>query len=378
LDELNPALMRCLPGAAISDIRYYPSARGLEDEFANQTPELCFLDVVSDRERALALIPSIATVSPPTVVIVLLAGNEPELILKSLRLGASEFLLQPFNAEQLESALSKRFHREPSDGSPRRRNGRILCVMPAKGACGASTVACNIAVHWKRTGIERVLLADMDPLTGTQSFLLKLKSSYNFVDVLQHAERLDSDLWKAMVVQSKGLDVLLAPDQILEGLNELRNAAPVVEYARRNYDAVVMDAGGPYGDWNVSLARSCDDLLLVTTNELPALQGAQRALAYLEACQVGREKLRVVLNRFNPDIGLNKDLVGSALHAEVLQVIPGDYETVQKAMIEGKAIPPGCAIGKNIAALAEQLAPRRREVAKKAATRGGLLSLFTR
>ena len=52
--------------------------------------------------------------------------------------------------------------------------------MPAKGACGATTIACNLAFQWKRLGAKKILLADLDPLTGTLSFLLKIKSIYSF------------------------------------------------------------------------------------------------------------------------------------------------------------------------------------------------------
>ena len=56
--------------------------------------------------------------------------------------------------------------------------------MPGKGACGASTIAANLAYHIQRLSKTRLLLADMDPMTGTTSFLLNLKSTYSFIDAL--------------------------------------------------------------------------------------------------------------------------------------------------------------------------------------------------
>src|SRR5260370_887867 len=86
---------------------------------------------------------------------------------------------------------------------------KVVAVMPAKGACGATTVACNLAFQWKKLSGQRVLLADLDPLAGTLSFLLKIKSTYSFLDVLQRAHELDADLWNHMVVPVQGVDVLL-------------------------------------------------------------------------------------------------------------------------------------------------------------------------
>jgi len=64
----------------------------------------------------------------------------------------------------------------------------IVAVIPAKGACGASTIAANLAFQWKRSSGQRILLVDLDPLTGTISFMLKIKSIYSFLDALQRSQ----------------------------------------------------------------------------------------------------------------------------------------------------------------------------------------------
>lgn len=376
-EELTPALLKCLPGAALSDIRSYPSPAALESQFLSNAPDICFLEMASDRAQALALIPKMTQASPGTEIIVLLTANDPDLILKSLRLGASEFLLRPFSPEQLEAALSKISARTGA-GSNGGKSGRVVCLLPAKGACGASTIALNLSQIWKRDSTIRVLLADMDPLTGILSFLLKVKPQYTFLDVLARDSSLDADLWKAMVSQIKGLDALLAPEELVEGLGDLRDASPIIDFARRAYDLVVLDAGKPYGDWNLSMARNADDVLLVTTNELPALQGAQRVLAYLETKGVPIEnKVRIVLNRYDEEIGLGDEAVASALHAEVVGVVPSDFETVEQALIEGKAIPSASKIGKSLSALAAAIRGVSGTASKKSSG-SGLFSFFSR
>ncbi len=176
--------------------------------------------------------------------------------------------------------------------------------MPAKGACGATTIACNLAFQWKRLGAKKVLLADLDPLAGTTSFLLKIKSIYSFLDTLQRSHELDSDLWGAMVTNVLGVDVLLAPELMVEGTQDLHDPSPILEYARHAYDVVVIDTGSVYGEWNLNTARAASELLLVTTNELPALQAAQRALSYLDTNRIGRWKIRLLVNRYHRDVGI--------------------------------------------------------------------------
>ena len=356
----------------------YPDARSLGQMLTAHQPNLCFVDVTRITRDALAAIQTINQTDPGIGVVALLPGNDPELILKCLRQGATEFLIQPLNEEQLEASLNKLIRILPKDKIGPKNAGKVYAVMPAKGACGATTVATNLAFQWKRLGKKRVLLADLDPLGGTVSFLLKVKCAYSFVDVLHRSGSLDTDLWKAMVTTREGVDILLAPDILVEGISELKDVTPIINYARDHYDIIILDAGSVYGPWNLSQAYHADEILLVTTNELPALQAAQRALNYLDQSRVGRYKTRLVVNRYNRDVGLSKEVIATALNAEVYHIIPSDFEAIQRGLMEGKPIASNSAVGKGMAQLGDRLAGREETERKTSSTLSGLLSLFSR
>ena len=352
--ELLPLVAQQLPLAPVLELESYPSRATLAEAVAEQAANLCFLDVTSDPVRGLSLITDLLDVDRSMQVVVLMSGKELDL-LHLLRMGASEFLLSPFSLDQVQATLGRLAKLNPG-GAERVNQGKVYCVMPAKGACGASTVACNLAYQWKRTGSKRNLLADLDPLTGSQGFLLKLKSNYSFVDAVSQTISLDADVWHALVTPANGVDVLLSPENPVDGLHGTQDATTLVEFSQQSYDTITLDAGGAYGEWNLTLARLCDELLLVATNELPALQAAQRVMAYLDRNRVDRSKIRLVVNRYNRDVGLSREMIETALHSEIYHVIPSDYEAVQKALIEGRPIPASSAFGKSLAALANRLA----------------------
>jgi pilus assembly protein CpaE len=322
------------------------------------------------------VIPDLLRLKPGLPIIAVLSGNDPDLILKCLRLGTSEFLLLPFTEDQVMAAVEKLARLQPASVTGGHR-GKVYCVMPAKGGSGATTIACNLAYQWKRLGTSRILLADLDPLAGTMSFVLKLKSNYSFIDVIQRSSDIDADLWKAVTTNRNGVDILLSPEAMIAGISELTDASAILEYARAVYDFVVIDAGNVYGDWNLSQAHLCDELLLVTTNELTALQAVQRSLSYLDANNVPRWKIRVVVNRYDRHVGLSRESIGTALHTDIYHVLPSDYDAVQRAVIDGKPIPPGTNLGKSISGLADRLAGKEQPV-KKSTPLGGLLSIFSR
>ncbi|MBI4877366.1 MAG: hypothetical protein HY822_22290 [Acidobacteria bacterium] len=375
--ELLPLLAQQSNMALAADLDGFPSRQPLCEMVSREGVNLAFLDMTSDAARGLALIEDLLAIHSSLPVVVLLADQQADL-LRCLRAGASEFLVSPFGADQLQAVMGRLARRLNPAGASRGGQGRILCVMPAKGACGASTIACTLAFQWKRLGSQRILLADLDSIAGILGFLLKVKSTYSFVDAISHSVTLDADVWRALVTPFDGVDILLPPDSPVEALGGMRDATALIEFARNHYDTVVLDVGSAYGDWSLSIARQCDELLLVATNELPALQATQRVLGYFDRNRVERSKVRLVINRYSREVGLSREMIETALNAEIYQLIPSDYEAVQRALIEGKLIPSGSLVGKSIARLADQLAGREAAGEPETGKPAGLGGMFNK
>lgn len=362
----------------VADPGDIPDPRTIGQLITAHRPNLCFVEVIHNTKLGLQAIQTISAADSGIGVVALLGTNDPELILKALRLGASEFLIQPLTGDQLEASLNKLMRTLPPDKIGPRNSGKVYAVMPAKGACGATTVATNLAFQWKRLGKKKILLADLDPLGGTVSFLLKVKCTYSFLDVLHRTDTLDADLWKAMVTTRDGVDILLAPETLVDGISELKDATSIINFARDHYDVIILDAGSVYGPWNLSQAQAADEVLLVTTNELPALQAAQRALNYLESGRVGPSKTRLIVNRYSNDVGLSKEVIATALNSDIYHLIPSDFDAVQRGLMEGKQMLSNSAVGKGMAQLGDRLAGRSEVERKSTSTLSGLLNLFSR
>ncbi len=378
--EVGPIIQHGLPLAPVQFVQEYPTRRALTDMLRQADPRLCFVDF-SSPDLAFGFLTELHATAPDLPLIVLLPSNDPELILRCLRQGATEFLMRPFTADQMDTAVEKIARLHPPAAGRNGATGKIIGIFPAKGACGATTLACNLAYQSKRLGAKKILLGDLDPLTGTISFLLKLKSTYSFLDVLARQQTLDTDLWKQMIVHNQGVDILLSPENLMDGIDDLQDATPILDFALQSYEVVVADCSNAFSRWNLSIARACDELLLVTTNELGALQAAQKVLAYFEHNRIDPGRVKLIVNRYDREIGLNSEVISSALQAEVFQVIPSDYENVQKSLMEGKPIASNTTIGKSLATLADKVCGRPQspvEDTKKGAKSGLLSSIFSR
>lgn len=352
--ELAAVLANEWPAAQLYLAETYTDGAGSQELAA--TAQVCFLDVGTNAALASHAMVRFTAEVPELPFVVLLRTNDPDLILSYIRLGATEFLIQPFTGDQVRAVLAKlaRLRTGPS-GPAETGGGKVYCVVPGKGACGATTLACNLAFALQRMGGGSVLLADLDGLTGTISFVLKLKSSYSFVDALGHAGALDRDIWKALAMHCHGVDVLLSPDNPVDCYPEPLDPAALIRAARQAYDVVVLDAGGVHGDWNEALVRLADVLLMVTTNEAPALHATRRALAHLDGIGVGRAKAHMVVNRVNSKSGKLLETIQNSLGAPVFATLPSDCEGIQRALLQGQPSAPASGYGRGITALARAL-----------------------
>ena len=377
--ELSPMVRRELSGANVVEIDRYPDAQ-LFHEMAADPPVLVLIEVSDPPEPAMDAIQTCARTMHGVPVMAVLRKNDPEFILRCLRLGASEFLLQPVTQTQMKAACDRVL--QLRRGGLSRSGGRVYCAIPVKGACGATTIAANLPFVIRRNGFEKVLLCDMDPVTGTVSFQMKMKSPYSFVDAISHRDGLDADMWKGLVATHNGVDVLLAPERpgdVSEGISELGG---LVDFFRSQYEAILLDTGNPYSPWTMELANLADEIVLVTTNELTALRSAQRVLANFGRERVDRSKVKLIVNRYNTEIGLNQEAIETALRCDVFHVVPSDYEGVNTALVNGKPVAGSTGFGKSVAQLAERLAgikeSNKKSPAKTARVTGFFTSMFSR
>jgi pilus assembly protein CpaE len=209
---------------------------------------------------------------------------------------------------------------------------------------------------------------------------MKLKPGFSFIDIISQGAALDADVWRGVVQSYSGIDVLLSPQNPVEGAQEMGDTRPILDFSRRLYDNVVIDLGNAYGEWALSAVRASDQVFLVTTNELPALQAAQRVMSYYENHGIARQGIHLIINRFNRDVGLTKEMIETALQTEIYQIVASDYEGVQRALLDGKPIQVSTSIGKQIQQIAERILgvdlEKQKKKTEKSNSGGGLSGLF--
>ena len=353
--QFSQAIERTRAFQILSDFKSYPSQPTLEIRLRQTKPDVILLDLVSDLDVACELIRSVNALNLQTHVVGLHVRNDSDAILRSLRMGASEFLYAPFDPQTQTEAvarLRRLLQPEPVDDV---KPGTIIAFASAKPGSGASTLAAQTAFALRRTTSQRVLLADFDLMGGMIGFYLKLSHTKSLLDALEAADQLNDTLWPSFVAAADGVDILPAPETAYAGGVDAARLHAVLEYVRLNYDWVVIDLPVVFQRLSLMTISESDRAFLVSTSELPSLHLARKAVNLLDQLGFPKERFQIMVNRIN-----KRDEIGGAdfeklFNCPVHSRVPNDYFSLHRAVTLGQPVDGHCELGKAIQSLAERL-----------------------
>lgn len=333
----------------IAELNEYPSVATLDQLLATQQIEAIFVDVGSDRAVALQLIAHLGKAAPDTAVAGLDQANNPEVILQCLRGGATEFLASPFPPDEVRHAVRRMLqHGGVASRRPASKQGRIHVFAPVKGGSGATTLAYTAAFQIRRQSGGSVLLADLHLVGGVVGFLAKIRPAYSAVDALKHASQLDESVWKSLVSEKGGVDILAAPDRPEPAIIEPYPVQELLEFARGLYDHVVVDLGGVLDPVGMTAINASDEMNLVCSTDMTSLFLMRRMIPVLEEMGRRRDQINVLVNRTDRKRELSRDELEKIFRASIHRTFPDDPVAVEKAQREGEPLPETSELGKTI------------------------------
>ncbi len=339
----------------LSQFNSYPSPQTLEIRLRQTKPDVILLDLATDLDVACELIRWVSSLNFQTHVVGLHVRNDSEAVLRSLRIGASEFLYAPFEVRvQNEAATRLRRLLEPSP-EERLEPGTIVAFASAKPGSGASTLAAQTAFALARATSKRVLLADFDLMGGMIGFYLKLSNTRSLLDALHSAERLNEGIWPSLVAMADGLDILPAPETPHAGPVDGARLHAVLEHARMNYDWIIIDLPLVFQRLSLMTISESDRAFLITTSELPSLHLARKAVTLLEQLGFPKERFQIMINRINRRDEIAGSDIERLFNCGVDARIPNDYFSLHRAVTLGQPVESHCELGRAIESLARRL-----------------------
>lgn len=349
----------------IASIKEYLSAQELEARLRQERPDVVLLDLGTDSEKAVGLIRDLSNLRPPVYVVGLHTANDAALIIRSLRAGATEFLCAPFDAESLTTVTTRILRLRESEDRAAPERGQLFVFGGSKAGQGATTLAYNTAAQLSRGGKNKVLLVDLDLTGGTVSFALRVTHHYSVLDAIRHSEKLDKALWSALVANRDGVDLLLAPERPEPITVEAHRIAEVLEFARHQYEFVIVDLPSLYDRLAQATLGDADHLYLVSNPELPSLHLTRKSIAFLEQMGMGREQFSLLVNRMSRRQELTAQDIEKVFNFPIRFVFPEDRTATHRALTAGKPVVSNTDLGRGVQSFVKSIAGSEKEESKK-------------
>lgn len=136
--------------------------------------------------------------------------------------------------------------------------------------------------------------------------------------------------------EASGIHILAAPQkpEYAEKVSA-EQFSRVIHLLKQLYSYVVIDTSSALNDVTLTAIDESDAVVLVTTQEIPAIKNVSLCLDLLQSLGVTREHLVLTINRFDKRIAITPERVGKNLKQEVAAVIPLDEKIVINAVNRG-------------------------------------------
>ena len=210
---------------------------------------------------------------------------------------------------------------------------RVITVASGKGGVGKTTITANLGVALSTYG-ERVVVLDADIAMANLELILGMEGkSVTLHDVLAGNASIEDAVYEG----PNGVRVVPAGIS-LKGLRNVKldRLEDALAYLIEDTDILLIDAPAGLEKDAVAALAAADELLLVTTPEVPSISDALKTK--IVASKLGINIIGVVINREQYDkTFLSVEEIETILEVPVIAVIPDDPE-VSRAAAFGEPI----------------------------------------
>jgi pilus assembly protein CpaE len=342
-----------------------PALEAVSRRLDELAPGVVFLDFTANPANINQITQSsdlarvLARVAPDIPRVAVGYASRPAGAIAALRAGVSDFIDLEGKLEDAANIVQGLLS---SHGAAVNSAQRSVLILGARSGVGVSTLAVHVASfaqmrlqrwHEQRAGLssrqgkggadmlplkERVSLLDIGYPIGDCLLYLKLTSDFDFAEAAHNLGRLDATLLSAAMAHTpSGINVLSMPHDLSQ-LRELSLADSMSLYERLRHHSGIMlvDAGGHENiDFISQLSSASSDIWLVTDQSVSALVALDSLIADLSAHGVDRERMSLVVNRYDPRYGMEAGQIAQRFKLSLAGTLPDRALALMSSMNQG-------------------------------------------
>jgi pilus assembly protein CpaE len=247
--------------------------------------------------------------------------------------------VDPALSRQLAFALEKAIIRRRGTSATQTEAVRnVICVLGLKGGSGKTLTSVNLAVSLADAG-HSVAILDLDLQFGDVALAMGLTPMRTIYDLVRSGGSLDADKLEDFLMEHpSGARALLAPvrpDQA--AMITVPFLSEVQRLLGEMFEFVIIDTSPSFGPEVISLIDASTDVLVVAMRDTLSLKNTKLGLETLERMEYDRRRVKILLNRANTNVGIEREDVLAILGRDVDILIPS-HRDITKSINQGSPI----------------------------------------
>jgi len=279
-------------------------------------------------------------------IIVITAKDELSEKLKAFELGADDYLVKPFQAEELiarvgilgrrDQAMKQIAQNSKSDKS---KIGSLYVVHSLRGGLGCSSIVVNLGLAFQKLWEKQTLLVDGVLTAGQIALMLDAKSKATWEDLVGiKEEEIDETLVGEMTNEhSSGINYIASPRYpIASDTFSSDLLKKFLEQVKNKHDFIVVDTSHDFSDMTINMLSMAENILLVMAPEMASLRSTVSALEIYDRLGISTEKVKILLNNNSSNPAIKQAQLEKVLKRKIDFVLNYEAGEVNRALNFGR------------------------------------------
>jgi pilus assembly protein CpaE len=276
-------------------------------------------------------------------VIVITAQDELSEKLKAFELGADDYLVKPFQPEELAARMGILARRSSAAqlayDSKAKTNAAMYTVHSLRGGLGCSSIVVNLGLAFHKLWNKETLLVDGVLTAGQVALMLDAKPSATWENLVGvEVENIDEVVVKEMMCKHKsGIRYIASPRYPIAADTFSQDVLhPFADELKESNEFILVDASHDFSDMTIHMLNLSSTIILVMAPEMASLRTTVSALEIYDRLGIALDKVKIVLNNNSANPAIKQAQLERVLKRHIDFVLPYEAGEVNRALNFGQ------------------------------------------
>ena len=276
-------------------------------------------------------------------VIVITSKDELSEKLKAFELGADDYLVKPFQPEELVARMGILARRgkamQRGQQTEKTNNATVVTVHSLRGGLGCSSIVVNLGLAFYKLWGKPTLLVDGILTAGQVALMLDAKPPATWENLvgIDHDNLDDIVIGEMMCSHKSGIRYIASPRYPIAADTFTHEMLKLfMDKLKTHNEFTVVDTSHDFSDMTIQMLSVSDTIVLVMAPEMASLRTTMSALEIYDRLGIRLEKVKIVLNNNSSNSAIKQAQLEKVLKRPVDFVLPFEAGEVNRALNFGQ------------------------------------------